>query len=66
MLVLGCATRTAAVGSALYLAASAYLLPAPHAILWMLICASFTIAGGGRWSIDGWLKAEPLPQKADS
>jgi putative oxidoreductase len=65
MLMLGCWTRTAAVVSALYLAASAYFLLPPQAILWMLICASFAIAGGGRWSIDGWLKAEPLPRKAD-
>jgi putative oxidoreductase len=60
MLTLGCCTRTAAVVAALYLAASAYLLPAQYGILWMLICASFVISGGGRWSIDGWLKAAPI------
>jgi putative oxidoreductase len=62
MLSLGCYTRSAAVISALYLAASACLLPPQYGLLWMLICASFVISGGGRWSVDGWLKAAPIQE----
>jgi len=64
MLVLGCWTRTAAIVTALYLLARAYILPPSYAMLWMLVCASFVIAGGGRWSVDGWLKTDPPPRKA--
>jgi putative oxidoreductase len=59
VLSLGCYTRTSALIAALYLGASAYLLPAQYGILWMLICASFAVSGGGRWSVDGWLKTAP-------
>jgi putative oxidoreductase len=55
MLAAGYYTRGAALVSALYLGASAYVLSQPRWIVWMLISASFAIAGGGRWSIDGWL-----------
>jgi putative oxidoreductase len=64
MLTLGYCTRSVGLVSALYLLASTmYLGTWQHALLWMLVCASFIVAGGGRWSIDGWLKAEPMPRK---
>lgn len=59
MLTIGCWTRTSAVVAALYLAATAYLVGPQDRVLWMLVCASFVLAGGGRWSVDGWLKASP-------
>lgn len=62
MLSLGCWTRAAAVISVLYLAASAYLLPSQYGILWILICGSFVVFGGGRWSVDGWLKAASIQE----
>jgi putative oxidoreductase len=63
MLTLGYCTRSAGLVSALYLASTIYLGTWQHALLWMLVCASFVVAGGGRWSVDGWLKAEPMPRK---
>jgi len=57
MMILGCGTRLAAIGGALTLGASAYLLAQPHAGLWALACASFALSGGGPWSVDRWLKA---------
>jgi uncharacterized membrane protein YphA (DoxX/SURF4 family) len=58
MLMLGCATRFAALAGALSLGAGAYLFAQPHALLWIPVCASFAIAGGGRWSVDAWLKSD--------
>jgi putative oxidoreductase len=62
VLSLGCYTRTSALIAALYLAASAYLLPPQYGIIWILICASFVLSGGGRWSVDAWLKAAPAEE----
>jgi putative oxidoreductase len=59
MLTIGCCTRTAAVVGTLYLAATAYVVGPQDRVLWMLVCATFAIAGGGRWSVDGWLKTAP-------
>jgi putative oxidoreductase len=59
MLTIGCWTRTSAVVAALYLAATAYLVGPQDRVLWMLVCATFAISGGGRWSMDGWLKGSP-------
>jgi uncharacterized membrane protein YphA (DoxX/SURF4 family) len=58
MLVLGCVTRVAAVVSALYLGAVGYYFPSWSVMLWMLVCLSFAIGGGGRWSIDRWLGSD--------
>jgi putative oxidoreductase len=55
-LTLGYGTRVAALIAASYLAVTMYVGPWPPALLWMLVCASFVIAGGGRWSVDGWLR----------
>jgi uncharacterized membrane protein YphA (DoxX/SURF4 family) len=59
MLMLGCATRFAAVAGAISLGAGAYLLGEPHALPWIAVCATFAIYGGGRWSIDGLLRSPP-------
>jgi len=59
MMTLGCGTRLAAIAGALYVGASGHLLAQPHAYLWAVVCASFAIAGGGPWSVDGWLKVGP-------
>jgi putative oxidoreductase len=64
MLTIGCWTRAAAVVGALYLTATAYVVGPQDRILWVLVCASFAIAGGGRWSVDGWLKTAPIPEGA--
>jgi uncharacterized membrane protein YphA (DoxX/SURF4 family) len=58
MLMLGCGTRFAALAGALSLGAGAYLFTQPHALLWIPVCASFAIAGGGPWSVDAWLKSD--------
>lgn len=58
MLTLGYCTRATGLIAALYLVATMYLGTWPHSLLWMLVCASFVVAGGGRWSVDGWLKAK--------
>jgi uncharacterized membrane protein YphA (DoxX/SURF4 family) len=64
MLTLGYCTRSVGLVSALYLLASTvYLRTWQHSLLWVLVCASFVVAGGGRWSFDGWLKAEPMAGK---
>jgi uncharacterized membrane protein YphA (DoxX/SURF4 family) len=65
MLTIGCRTRTAAVVGTLYLAATAYVLGPQGRVLWMLICATLAISGGGRWSVDDWLKPETPRPKAD-
>jgi len=54
-LTLGWVMRAAAVLAAVYLGVLAYFLPEEHALLWLVVCVSFAIAGGGRWSVDGWL-----------
>jgi uncharacterized membrane protein YphA (DoxX/SURF4 family) len=59
LLTIGCSTRTAAVVGTVYLAATAYFLGPQDRVLWMLVCATFAISGGGRWSVDCWLKASP-------
>jgi uncharacterized membrane protein YphA (DoxX/SURF4 family) len=59
MLTIGCWTRATAVVGTLYLTATAYVVGPQDRILWMLVCATFAIAGGGRWSVDGWLKTAP-------
>jgi uncharacterized membrane protein YphA (DoxX/SURF4 family) len=58
MLMLGCGTRFAALAGALSLGAAAYLFSQPQALLWIPVCASFAIAGGGPWSVDAWLKSD--------
>jgi uncharacterized membrane protein YphA (DoxX/SURF4 family) len=65
MLAIGCCTRTAAVVGIVYLAAAiAYLAGPQDWYLWMLICATFALGGGGRWSVDGWFTAAPIPESA--
>jgi putative oxidoreductase len=64
MLTIGCCTRMAAVVGALYLAATAYLVGPQDRVLWMLVCATFAISGGGRWSVDGWFRAAPIQESA--
>jgi len=61
LLVLGCATRVTAVLSALYLAAVACFFPSENVIVWSLVCLSFAIGGGGRWSVDRWLRSVDSP-----
>ncbi|HUP08965.1 MAG TPA: DoxX family protein [Caldimonas sp.] len=61
MLVLGCATRLAAVLAALYLAAVGYFFPSENVIVWLLVCLSFAVGGGGRWSVDRWLRSVDAP-----
>jgi uncharacterized membrane protein YphA (DoxX/SURF4 family) len=59
LLTLGYGTRGAAGVAVLYLALRAYAMLSAHAIAWLLVCGSLCLSGGGRWSVDGWLKADP-------
>jgi uncharacterized membrane protein YphA (DoxX/SURF4 family) len=61
LLSLGYATRTAASLAIVYLALRLYVMPSAFTIPWLLLCASLCFSGGGRWSVDGWLKADPYP-----
>jgi putative oxidoreductase len=64
-LTIGFGTQVAGLASALYLAITILLGHYPsglfgggweYRVLWMLACAGVAIAGGGRWSLDAWLK----------
>lgn len=68
-LTLGLFTRVAALGSALYLVISLFaghhhvigftwIKPGggwEFAAMWAVLCASFVLTGGGRWSVDHWI-----------
>jgi putative oxidoreductase len=64
-LTIGFGTQAAGLVSALYLAITIVVGHYPEGLfgggweyraLWMLACAGLAIAGGGRWSLDAWLK----------
>jgi putative oxidoreductase len=57
VLTIGFGTRPAALLAALYLVITMLIGGGwQYRVLWIVACAGLAIAGGGRWSLDAWLK----------